>query len=59
MVDELVQIAVVEQVQMFLQVSSGALGTRSDGHCFAVEEIGAGAGLVDVGTLILKLKVLL
>ena len=56
MVDELVQIAIVEQVQMLLQVSSGALGTRSDSHCLAVKEIGARTGLVDVWTLILKIN---
>lgn len=55
-IDEVVQVAVLERVQMLLQVRSGALRASTDGHGLAVVEVSAWACLVDVGTLILKVN---
>lgn len=54
MVDELIQSAILEGVQVLLQIRASALGTSADSHSLAVIEVGAWARLIDMWSLILE-----
>lgn len=49
MLDQFFQVAGLEGVEVSLEVGAGGLGSGADGHGLAVEVVGRGTGLVDVG----------